>query len=149
MYNEEYYLPCRNDGTDMTAAIEERLLRYGTCLLGKGVYIVSGVNMPDGSSLIGMGHGSKLLLREEIPSGCAVKLGSFCTVRDLSVAGSESEITLPDGVGDRHGLAFLGTATPEDYADQPHNSIISGCFISGFNGAVLPAPIPDTKPGVQ
>lgn len=134
MQNMQWYLPSSNDGADQTAQIEACLKEYGTCQLGKGTYVVSGVHMPDGTSITGIGYATKLLLREDIGDGFAVKVGSFCTVRDLSVHGSEEEMPTPQEVGTRHGIAFLGTATPEDYSGQPHNSMISGCYIQGFSG---------------
>lgn len=134
MFDSQYYLPSTGDTTDRTAAIEEKLTKYGVCMLGHGIYAASGVKMPEGSALVGIGNATKLLLNEDVETGYAVRLDSYCTVRDLSVVGSLEEITAPDAVGTRHGIGFLGTATPEDYTDQPHNAVISGCFISGFSG---------------
>ena len=134
MYPFPYYLPSAGDSADMTEAIQQMLDQYGTCLLGSGTYVVTGIHMPDGASLIGMGHCSKLLLRQDLESGYTVKIGSFCTVKDLAVLGCLEEIERPTEVGECHGLAFLGNATTKDWANQAHNSIISGCYISGFTG---------------
>lgn len=130
----DYFLPCGEDGADMTAAIEEKLSLYGTCFLGSGTYTVTGIRMPKGSSLIGVGAGSRLLLREDIAQGYTVQLESMCTVKDLSVIGAETEISLPEQVGTRHGLAFVGTATLKDYKNQPRHAIITGCYAYGFTG---------------
>ena len=134
MYNPEAFLPCGGSGVDMAAAIEEKLQKFGTCLLGSGTYFVSGITMPDGASLLGVGYATKLLLMPELETGYTVKLGSFCTVRDLSVCGSEEPIPMPEVVGGRHGLCFLGDADPKVKSQQHRNSIISGCYISGFTG---------------
>lgn len=134
MSNSNCYLPSRNDDTDMTEAIEEKLSQYGMCQLGKGVYVVSGIRMPEGSSLIGVGFASRLLLKEDVERGYTVQTNSYCTVRDLSVTGSLEAIDAPQELGDRHGIAFLGTATKADYSGQPHNVVVHGCFISGFSG---------------
>lgn len=130
----EFFLPCAGDGADMTAAIEDRLRRFGTCRLGAGTYIVSGIAMPDGTSLMGSGSCTKLLLSAQLQSGGAIKMGSFCTVKDLMVIGAEEETALPAEVGQRHGILFQGTATVQNYGDQPRNSVISGCFIRSFSG---------------
>ena len=131
----EYYLPSTRNSEDRTREIEDLLQRFGACALGPGTYVVKNLKMPDGTMLRGEGSATKLLLHPE--GSFTVQLGSFCTVRDLMVLGSEEPIELPDAVGDRHGLLFLGNATPEDYHTQPRNSIISGCFASGFTGGGL------------
>ena len=133
MFND-YFLPCGNDGADMTAAIEEKLFRYGTCFLGSGTYTVTGVRMPEGSSLIGVGANTKILLREDVTDSYAVRLNTMCTVKNLSVIGSEDDVSLPECVGARHGLGFVGTATIKDYKNQPRHAIINDCYIHGFSG---------------
>ena len=129
-----YYLPSTNDMTDRTQEIMNLLKTEGACRLGSGIYVVSGVDMPDGTSIMGMGYSTKLLLKEDVEEGYTVRLRSFCTVRDVAVLGSLEEIEMPAEVGKRHGLAFLGNATTKDWANQVHNSIISGCYIMGFTG---------------
>lgn len=128
-----FYLPATNDGADRTAEIRQLLEQYGACQLGSGTYVVTGIRMPDGTSLSGAGSGTKLLLDADVEGG-AVCLGSFCTVRDLMVIGAEEEIPLPQQVGERHGIVFEGTATIQKYTDQPRNSIISNCFARSFSG---------------
>ncbi|MBQ8358162.1 MAG: hypothetical protein IJX39_10230 [Clostridia bacterium] len=139
MYELRYRLESQNDGTDMTDRIEQMLRAYGTCLLGSGVYVVSGVNMPDHSTLMGMGDCTKIILKEDISSGYAVRMGSFCCVKNLSVLGSRAPIALPDTVGERHGILFAGTATTKDWMgpDLKLNAILEGCRISGFTGGGL------------
>jgi len=132
-----YYLESRSDNTDRTAEIEACLNQYGACLLGPGLFPVSGVRMPDSTSLIGMGTATRLLLDPALTEGFTVRIGSFCTVKDLSVIGATEPIALPETVGTRHGLCFLGTATPKDWENQPRNSIIHGCIIRAFTGGGL------------
>ena len=135
---EKYFLESTNDRTDVTAVIEKMLNEQGVCRLGSGVFYVSGVNMPDGTTIMGNGNASKIVLAPEVESGYAVKLGSFCTVKDISVLGSEELIEVPEEVGTRHGIYFGGTAVLENWQqnqhEQPRNSTISGCFISSFTG---------------
>ena len=130
----KYFLPSTQDETDRTAEIQQMLETYGTCQLGSGIYVTTGITMPEGASLMGIGYATKLLLREDLQAGYTVKLNSFCTVKDLAVLGSREEIILPETVGDRHGLAFVGTATLQDWQTQIRNSIIADCYCSGFTG---------------
>ncbi|MBQ3147720.1 MAG: hypothetical protein IJB91_08345 [Oscillospiraceae bacterium] len=131
---EKYFLPSTHDDTDRTPEIQALLETYGTCQLGSGIYVTTGITMPEGASLMGVGYATKLLLREDISAGYTVKLDSFCTVKDLAVMGARETITLPETVGDRHGLAFIGNATLTDWKNQIHNSIITGCYLFGFTG---------------
>jgi hypothetical protein len=134
MEYKEYFLPPSGDDADRTAEIREHLQTYGCCRLGSGKYVVSGIEMPDATTLSGEGGATKLLLKAELSEGFAVKMGSFCAVKDLMVLGAEEEIPLPKTVGQRHGIVFAGTATQKNWANQPRNSIISGCFATGFSG---------------
>ena len=134
---EKYYLEARDDGADMTAAIEEKLREYGTCVLGTGTYVVNGVNMPDHTSIIGLGRSTTLLLDESVKEGYAVKIASYCTVKNIGVVGSKDLITLPEEVGERHGLKFEGTIISDPTIPQPAHSIVEGCFIRSFTGGGL------------
>lgn len=128
-----FYLPATGDGADRTAEIQKLLDQYGTCQLAGGTYVVSGIHMPDGTSLSGVGSDTLLLLDSNTEGG-TVYMGSFCMVRDLLVAGGEEEIPLPQQVGTRHGIVFEGTATMQNYEGQPRNSVISNCFARSFTG---------------
>lgn len=136
MCDMKYYLSSTGDMTDRTGEIRALLERYGVCRLGCGPFVVSGVDMPDNTSLMGEGGATTLLLREDVEEGYAVKLGSFCTVKDLHVQGDAARTKRQEQleVGTRHGILFQGTATTKDWADQPRNSVINGCFITGFSG---------------
>ena len=133
MLCEKYLLESTGDGTDVTEKIEAMLSEHGACVLGSGVFYVSGVDMPDGSTLMGMGKASRIILSEGVTDGYAVKLGSECTVKSVAVLGGEERITLPSEVGKRHGILFRGTAN-ETSEPQPHNVIVEDCFISSFEG---------------
>lgn len=132
---DRYFLSPALDGRDMSSAIEEKLKEYGVCLLGAGTYSVSGVTMPDNTSIIGMGRATRILLDESVQAGAALRLGSFCTVRSLSLYGSEEDIPYPEALGERHGILFMGDATDFNREKrQPKNSMIEDCFISSFSG---------------
>ena len=135
---KQEYLISTNDATDVTSAIEECLSTHGVCRLGSGVFYVHGVQMPKGSAIMGNGNASKLVLLPSLASGAAIHLNSFCTVKDLSVLGSEEPIDLPEVVGERHGILFQGDAKLENWVEtellQPRNATVTDCFISSFTG---------------
>jgi hypothetical protein len=86
---------------------------------------------------MGTGAATEVFLDRRVTDGFAVKVGSFCTVKNLSVIGAKDNIALPSNVGKRHGIIFKGTATTSNSNNQPHNSIIESCFIRSFTGGGL------------
>jgi hypothetical protein len=136
-FTEAYYLESTGDNTDRTAEIEKRLTEGGACLLGAGVYVVSGVKMPKGTTLRGLGAATRLVLSDKVAEGCTVYMNALCTVSDMSVLGALEPIPCPDSIGTRHGIAYIGTATEENYSGQPLHLIINNLFISSFTGGGL------------
>lgn len=134
MCDMKYYLTSTGDGTDRTGEIRALLEQYGVCRLGSGEFAVSGLDLPDHASLMGEGGATTLWLPEGAQKNYAVKIGSFCTIKELHLRGNDNLSERPVELGDRHGILFEGTATTKDWANQPRNSIISGCFITGFSG---------------
>lgn len=134
MCDMKYYLPSTNDNTDRSAEIRALLEQYGVCRLGCGQFVVSGLDMPDHTSLMGEGGATTLRLPEGADKNYVVKIGSFCTVKDLHLRGNDNLKERPVEMGDRHGLLFEGTATTKDWSNQPRNSMVSNCFITGFSG---------------
>ena len=125
-----YYLP-EMEG-DATEAIQKRLEEYHVCQLGPGTYTVSGIQMPKGSTLTGMGAATKLCLRQDVEDGYVVRIRSFCTIKDIAFDGGAEQA--PESLGKRHGIAFLGDATGQNWRGQDQHGIISACFFSGFSG---------------
>ena len=125
-----YYLP-EMEG-DATEAIQKRLEEYHVCQLGPGTYTVSGIQMPKGSTLTGMGAATKLCLRQDVEDGYVVRIRSFCTIKDIAFDGGAEQV--PESLGKRHGIAFLGDATGQNWRGQDQHGIISACFFSGFSG---------------
>lgn len=130
----KYLLESTGDRTDRRGDIEELLNKYGICILGVGDFYVSGVKMCKDSSLFGMGRASRIILFPEIECGAAVAMDSYTEIKDLFILGAQEDIPLPESVGERHGITFIGTATPTDYSGQKKNSIIEGCHIRSFSG---------------
>ena len=84
---EEYFLQSTRDGSDRSAEIEEKLKLYGVCILGSGVFYVTGVKMPDHSALWGQGNATRVILSSEISDGAAIQIGSVgndCTLVEKS-----------------------------------------------------------------
>lgn len=130
----EFFLRSTNDKTDRSAEIENLLNQYKTCVLCPGTYYVSGVKMPDDTSLFGMGEGSQILLNEDVTEGYAVSVGSRCTLKDLTFIGGDEDMPRPTEVGNRHGIGFVGNATTTERGVQPRDSIVEGCRIRNFSG---------------
>lgn len=137
----KYYLESTGDKTDRTREIEVLLREHGACLLGTGVFYVSGVTMPDDSCLMGMGPATRVILDESLEEGYAVRLTSRCTVKDIFFLGSSEKLPYPETLGSRHGLLFEGTATSDNWratiAEQPHSSIIESCQFRYFSGGAI------------
>lgn len=128
-----YFLSSTKDTTDRTSAIEQLLQQYGVCILESGDYYVRGIQMPENSTLMGMGNATRMVLSEDA-AGAAIRMNSFCTVKNLAVTGAEDPFNIPETVGNRHGISFEGTANPQDWSGQPRNVVITGCFLSNFTG---------------
>lgn len=137
----KYYLESTGDKTDRTKEIEALLKEYGACLLGTGVFYVSGVTMPEGTALMGMGPAARVILDESLADGFAVRLASRCTVKDLLFMGSAEPQPRPETLGSRHGLLFEGTAAVENWQqtleEQPQDSIIESCQFRYFSGGAI------------
>lgn len=132
----ENYLPVPNINDNVTPDILAYLARYGVCRLGPGVYNIAALDMPDDTALIGCGAATVLKLNSILESNYAVKLGSRCTIANLSIVGADNDIT-PQSVvtNKRHGILWRGDfATSQNYATQPRMSMIHDVFISRFTG---------------
>ena len=134
MIATNFYLASTRDQTDRTRDIRRLLEEQGACLLGPGLFVVSGVDLPDHCALMGVGHSTRVLLREDLTEGYAVRLGSFCTVRDLTLLGAPEDLPLPKQVSKRHGVLFEGDGSPGFQPSQPRNNTLTGLLISGFAG---------------
>ena len=124
-----YLMPMEADATQ---EIQKRLDAYKICILGPGEYAVSGIQMPEGATLRGMGMATKLRLSDTVDEGYAVRIRSYCTVDSIAFDGGGTAV--PEALGQRHGVAFLGNATGRDWKGQDQHAIIRGCFFSGFSG---------------
>ena len=138
---DQSYIPSMGKGAiDMKAAIESVLTAFGECHLGPGVFGVSGIDMPEGSTLYGCGDKTEIRLIGT-SAGYAVKMASKCTVRDLMLAGSNADITLSETVGNRHGILWQGNyaneygeGSADRKENQPSYGTVSNVWIKRFTG---------------
>lgn len=116
-------LPPTGDTTDRSYEITQRLAD-GWCELGPGVFYVSGVTMPDESTLSGAGASTKLVMLDG--DGACVTMGSRCTLKDMAIVGG-TDIELDGTIGNRHGVYVGGDGT--------QRGTIDNVLVSGFSGA--------------
>ena len=135
------YLAPTGDTTDVSGSILAMLQSTGICRLGAGNYWVSGVDMPENTSIIGSGAATKVyLLGTDATEGYAIKMDSRCTVKDLSVLGNTTDYTsnssnYPSDAAlvNRHGIIWQGNYSGAG-TNIPRRGIISGCYVANFTG---------------
>ncbi len=129
-----YLLFATGDQTDRSAEIETALISHGAVMLGTGKFYVSGIKMPDATALFGFGAASEIILLDEVKEGYAITLGSSCTVSHLAITGAEGEFPIPEKLGTRHGIGFLGKQIPGIKGEDITRVILSDLFIQKFSG---------------
>ena len=142
-YTVDLTITRKTDGSDMGTIISNRLTSVKTVKLGPYDYYVSGINMPDGSSLIGCGPKTRIILMDSVTTGAAIKMGSGCNVSNLSVVGSETDLEFDTtgfdidtiSIGTRHGILWLGDVVGDDSGANMHSyGSIDNVRISSFTG---------------
>ena len=129
------YLAASGTQADRAAEIMTMLQTTGVCNLGPGDFYVSGIVMPDMSTLRGCGDSTRVILLSSVSSGAAIEMWRRCQVSDLHIEGNTSGITLSSTVGTRHGILWAGNyQASESNADQPNMGLVSNVRIHGFTG---------------
>ena len=132
----EYILPSTNDNTDRSADITRYLVDYGYCFLGPGKFVIyNTINMPEGTSLMGMGSGTILQLADDSPADIAVNVGTLCTVSNMQIVGHSTDLPYESYTqGSRKGVALLGDYTTFGQGTYSHNfAKLSNLTIKNFN----------------
>ena len=130
---KQNYLVSTGDTTDVTDSIVTMLKQNGVCHLGPGLFCVSGIDMPDDAMLTGCG--SKTVIRLNGSGSYAVKMNHRNTVSDLTIEGSNSNITLNENVGTRHGILWQGNYSNNRVTvNQPTYGILNNLRIRRFTG---------------
>lgn len=128
------YLASTGDTTDRTADIAAMLTQTGVCNLGPGLFVVSNLSMPKNTALRGSGPKTELRLAGTA-DGYAVKMNDYCQVSDLTISGASEDITLPETVGERHGILWQGNYTANHNGElQPKQGLVSDVAIRRFIG---------------
>lgn len=123
-----------NNATDMTNAITEMLRTYGYCRLGKGVYYVSGINMPEGSTLEGSGKDTVVRLFQSASNGYCIKISAFNAIRNVRLSGSATSISVTNQ-GTRIGVLFSANydGQEEETAKETEFCQISNVYLESFS----------------
>lgn len=131
------YIKSTNDTTDRANEINHRLYGCGACFLLPGTFYAKTIRMPIGSMLSGCGEASKIYVDQSVINN-AIITSEKCTVCNLSLYGSETDITLDGnvvGVGNgtqtRCGILW-GT-------EGARSIVISKCRFLGFTCAGIMA----------
>ena len=131
------YLQATGDDIDMATAIETMLNQTGICNLGPGTFYVSGIDMPDETTIKGCGTATNIILLSSVTSGYAIKMGSRCVVESVIVSGGTTSPTITSEIGTRNGILWQGTAIPGESttSNTPVRGTISNCYIRNFSGS--------------
>ena len=126
--------------TDMKLLIESRLQEDGICTLGKGIYYVSGIDMPDGSALFGSGNDTIIRLLASVESGYCVRIHCSNTIKNIRFSGGYSEPSnlYVEGIdlGSRHGVYLKGNADGNEEAYRASlTNIVNKCWFENFDGS--------------
>lgn len=128
------YLESTGTDVDRTADIYAMLDSTGKCYLGPGVFIVSGIDLPAYSSLIGSGTRTVVRLAANIANGYAIKLSSYCSVSNMRISGGTTAPVLSSTVGTRHGILFEGTRVYNQGGATLTRCSVTNCGIVNFTG---------------
>ncbi len=134
MFFEEILLESTGDKRDRAPEIEKILKEKGVCILGTGDFTVSGIEMPDRTSLKGLGEASRILLDDAVEEGYAVKMGDHCRVSDLTLCGASGEWHQPTELGGRHGVGFVSNFTSKVKGRPVTHGILHALHIHAFSG---------------
>lgn len=129
------YLASTGDQTDRSADIQAMLNSTGVCHLGAGLFMVSGVDIPDYCSVIGSGMHTMVRLLPSVANGYAFKMGTQSSLSNMRISGGTSAPTLSSTVGSRHGVLFEGTKhSGQSGGETESESTVDNCIISNFEG---------------
>ena len=103
------FLASTGDNTDRTGDIQTMLNTTGVCHLGPGLFMVTGIEIPDYATLTGSGTHTMLRLAGSVTDGYAIKIKNEGHVSNMRISGGTSTPTLSATVGTRHGILFEGT----------------------------------------
>lgn len=122
--------PLLVDNANAMASISVRLSTFGRCILGDGVFVMNDtIAMPSNSLLQGYSKGSVL---RYTGNGTFILMNSRCSVKNLTIQGSDTDITLPDtddDVDTKHAIEWTG--------ESMEFGVVDSCIIEGFAGSAI------------
>ena len=128
------YLAPTGTNADRTADILAMLNNTGVCRLGYGNYFVRNLIMPPKTTIIGAGAGTNIVL-SGTSDGFCIKLGNYCTLKDVCMNGNPSGITIQETIINRHGILWQGNYTQDPTPNnQPINAMIENVRLFNFAG---------------
>lgn len=129
------YLASTGDQTDRSADIQAMLASTGSCHLGPGLFMISGVDIPDYKSVIGSGKYTTVRLLPSVENGYCFKLGTQSSLSNMRLSGGTSAPTLSETIGTRHGVLFEGTKiSGQTGGTTKKRAMIDSLVISNFSG---------------
>lgn len=125
-----------NYATNMQPRILAALNTYGYCKLGTGVYYITAIEMPEGSTLEGNGEKTVIKLLDSQTASTAIIMHKFNTVKNLRISGSFSDIDVST-LGGRVGIDFVANHDGNEGGTQydSETCMISDIWIDNFDKA--------------
>lgn len=123
-YPTDLPLEALDDTSDRTDEINLLLELYGKCILAKGTYYVSGITMPDSTTITGDSN-SIVRLLDSVASGAAIVMSKNSLVQGIYIDGGLSNVGATEGT--RYGIEWTG--------DSLYTGCVDNCIIRGFSGA--------------
>ena len=114
-------------GEDDTEMIQDALDTVGYIFLGPGEYLIDGIEMPEGSSIVGSGPATKLYVAEGT-NKFGIKGDNHCSVSNFAIYGGDSMRATTEGT--RIGILLGEKSDLRDFK-------ISNVHFSGFDFAGL------------
>lgn len=131
-WQDDLMLLPTGDSTDRKDDILSALQNKKYCKLGPGDFYISHFTMPDNTTLEGCGDATKLYYIET-EAGPAITMGSKCSVLNLSMVGSSSDLTFNEH--------FFGATFPEDSTQNLWEDGNVEVPMTGYKHLVLTTPL--------
>lgn len=129
-YVDSLILVSTGNSADRTAEIQARLLNNKQCILGAGTFYTTGIDLPDGSALFGLGNSS--VLKKFGAGTYVINMNKDNLVANLSIDGNDN---LPAQIGTNSGILWNGDYNQSHDPDiQPQNGKISNVSIKNCDG---------------
>ena len=130
------YLSTTNDFSDRTKEMLKLLEETGVCRLGSGDFYVKNLVMPENTMIVGNGAATRVILAEDTEEAYVINLKTRCTVKDVYLLGSLTEIELSEEPGIRHGIVFEDVSEKPG-TDAPSYGTIENCHFKSFSGGAI------------